>query len=55
METNKWTKTINLNQCDILFKIDTAADITAILKSFYESKHDGSLQLVEHSLTGADQ
>ena len=55
VETNKWTKTLNLNQHDILFKIDTGADITVIPKSFYESKHDGPLQSAERSLTGAGQ
>ena len=55
VETNKWTKTLNLNQRDILFKIDTGADVTVIPESYYESKHDGPLQSAERSLTGAGQ
>ena len=55
VETNKWTKTLNLNQRDILFKIDTGADVTVIPESYYESKHDVPLQSAEHSLTGAGQ
>ena len=55
METNKWTKTLNMNQHNILFKIDTGTDVMVILESFYESKHDRPLQSVECSLTGAGQ
>ena len=55
VETNKWTKTLNPNQQDILFKIDTGADVTVILESFYKIQQDGSLQPTECSLTGAGQ
>ena len=55
VETNKWTKTLSLNQRDILFKIDTGADVTVISESFYESTHDGQLKSAERSLTGAGQ
>ena len=55
VETNKWTKTLSLNQRDILFKIDRGADVTVIPESFYESTHDGPLKSAERSLTGAGQ
>ena len=51
----KQTNGLNLNQRDILFKIDTGADVTVIPESFYESKHDGPLQSAERAPTGAGQ
>ena len=55
VEANKWTKTLNLNQRDIVFKIDTGADVTVIPESCYRSKQDGPLQPAERLLTGAGQ
>ena len=55
VETNKWTKTLNLNQRDVLFKIDTGANVTVIPESFYKIQQDGPLQPTERSLTGAGQ
>ena len=55
VETNKWTKTLNLNQRDIVFKIDTGADVTVIPESCYRSKQDGPLQPAERLLTEAGQ
>ena len=55
VETNKWIKTLNLNQQDIVFKIDTGADVTVIPESCYRSKQDGPLQPSECLLTGAGQ
>ena len=46
---------MNLNQRDIVFKIDTGADVTVIPESCYRSKQDGPLQPAERLLTGAGQ
>ena len=55
VETNKWTKMLNLNQRDVLFKIDTGADVTVIPERCYKIQQDGPLQPTERSLTGAGQ
>ena len=55
VEANKWTKTLNLNQRDVVFKIDTGANVTVIPESCYRSKQDGPLQPAERLLTGAGQ
>ena len=52
VETNEWTKSLNLNQQDILLKINTDTDVTVIP---YGSKHEKSLQSAEFSLPKADQ
>ena len=48
-------KTLNLNQRDISFKIDTGPDVTVIPENCYTVKQDGPLQPTERSLTGAGQ
>ena len=53
VETNRWTKTLKLNQREILFKIDTGADVTVIPDKYYSRAQDGPLQPVQRILTGA--
>ena len=52
VETNKWTKTLNQ---DVLFKIDTGANVTVIPEIFYKIQQDGPLQPTQCLLTGAGQ
>ena len=53
--STKWTKTLDMNQRKVTFKIDTGADVTVIPESFYRKKRDGPLQPTQRSLTGAGQ
>ena len=55
VETNKWTKNLKLNRREMLFKIDTGADVTVIPVSCYTRKQDGPLQPAKRLLTGAGE
>ena len=55
VEANRWTKTLRLNQQEVVFKIDTGADITVIPDKYYSRAQDGPFQPVQCILTGAGQ
>ena len=53
--STKWTKSVEMNQREVTFKIDTGADVTVIPESYYSETHDGPLQRTQRKLTGAGQ
>ena len=53
--STKWTKSVEMNQREVTFKIDTGVDVTVIPESYYGETHDGPLQRTQQKLTGAGQ
>ena len=50
-----WNTRVSLNNRDIVFKIDTGADVTVVPDTHYYPHMDGPLQSPQRVLTGADQ
>ena len=39
LNNTKWTKSVEMNQREVTFKIDTGVDVTVILESYYSMDH----------------
>ena len=51
----KWTRSVEMNQQEVSFKIDTGPNVTVIPDSYYREIQDGPLQMTQWKLTGAGQ
>ena len=49
--SNKWTKSIKVNEWVITFKIDTGADVTMVPQQMYRDAPDGPIQSTKCQLT----
>ena len=54
-QTPPWMTTVTLNNREVVFKIDTGADVTVIPETSYVEEQDGKLEVSDRVLRGAGQ